>query len=153
MENNDHLAQLSRIAQTLNQETDAYTESLTQLEKKLRQMNLGVEAWVPLKESGMSGTPGRDSSLLTVLGYAKTSDGWGFALRDVRVERGYFEGDESCPWENHYNEGEPTLLLKSSRELRIHAAKRIGDLLLALQAASNEALKALQEAKKIAEQV
>jgi hypothetical protein len=116
-------------------------------------MNLGVEAWVPLKENSASGGPTRESSTTTMLGYAKTSDGWGLALTDVRTERGYFEGDESCPWENRYSEGEPKLLLKLSRELRILAAGRIGDLLISLLAAGNEAVKALQEAKKIAEQI
>src|ERR1700678_2920978 len=100
MEINYDLAELSRLAETLNKETDSYTQSLVQLEKKLSKMNLGVGAWVPLKECGTLGTPRRDSSLLTMLGYAKTSDGWSFALKDVRIERGYFEGDESCPWEN-----------------------------------------------------
>ena len=50
-------------------------------------------------------------------------------------------------------EGEPKLLLKSSRESRILAARRVGDLLVRLMAAGSEAVKALQEAKKIAEQV
>jgi hypothetical protein len=88
-----------------------------------------------------------------MLGYAKTSDGWSFALKDVRIERGYFEGDESCPWENHYDQGEPKPLLKSSRELRILAAGRIGDLLVSLLAAGNAAVKALREAKRVAEQI
>jgi hypothetical protein len=153
MEINNHVAQLSSLAETLNQETDTYTESLTQLEKKLRQMNLGVEAWVPLKENNRSGNPKRQSTMMTMLGYAKTSDGWGFALRDVRVECGFYQGDADCPWEDHYDEGEPKLLLKSSRELRILAARYIGDLLVALQAAGNESVKALQEAKKLAQQI
>ena len=152
MERENHLAQLAQLAQTLNEQTDAYTESLKQLESKLRQMNLGVEAWVPLKETRMSGTPDRDSSMRTLLGYAKTSEGWGFAVRDVRIERGFFEGDESCPWENGYSEGEPKLLMKSSRELRILAAGQIGELLTALKAVGDEAVKAVYEARLLTEQ-
>jgi hypothetical protein len=146
------LAELSHLARTLNEQTDAYTESLTKLEKKLREMNLGVEAWVPLKDTRMSGTPDRDTSIRTILGYAKTSDGWGFATQDLRLESGFFEGDESCPWTNEYEIDQPKLLLKGSRELRILAARRIGDLLNALKSAAEDAVKSLCEARLVTEQ-
>lgn len=143
------LSELSNLAKTLNQQTDAYTDSLAKLEKKLREMNLGVEAWVTLKETRMSGTPDRDTSIRTVFGYARTSDGWGFAVQEVRLEHGFFEGDESCPWTNVYDNDDPKLLLKSSRELRILAAGRIGDLLKALKSAAEEAIKSVYEARLI----
>jgi hypothetical protein len=144
METTNRLEQLSRLAQTLNKETDAYTESLAQLEGRLRQISLGVEAWVRLE------APNSDDKIVTMLGYAKTPEGWGFAIQDARVERGFFEGNQDCPWENHYNLGDPRLLLKSSRELRILAASRMEELLAALEASANNAVAALQKAQQLA---
>ena len=149
----NQLAELSRLAETLNKETDTYTDALAQLEKKLRKMNLGVEAWVCLKAVGTKGTPERGTSIDTMLGYAKTPDGWGFAVKDVRVENGLYEGYEDCPWENAYEQGEPKLLLKSSREVRMLAAQRIEYLLSELQTRMTEAIKSLQEARTLAERI
>src|SRR5260370_8156390 len=115
-------------------------------------MNLGVEAWVTLKETRMSGTPDRDSSTRTILGYAKTPDGWGFAVQDLRVESGFFEGDESCPWTNEYENEQPKLLLKASRELRILAAERIGDLLKALKSAAEPAIQSVHQPRLLTSQ-
>ena len=154
IDTSNQLAELSNLAQTLNKETDTYREALTQLESKLKKMNLGIETWVTLDETGMSGTPMRGTSMMTMLGFAKTfPDGWGIAVKEVRVERGFYEGDESCPWENHYEEDQPKLLLKSSRELRILASKRIEYLLNEMRDQAKAAIKSLQEARKVAEQV
>jgi hypothetical protein len=144
METTSRLEHLSRLAQTLNKETDAYTESLAQLEARLGQLSLGVEAWVKLE------APSSDDKIITTFGYAKTPEGWGFAIQETRVERGFFEGDRDCPWENHYNQGDPRLLLKSSRELRILAASRMEELLAALEASANQAVAALQRAQQLA---
>lgn len=152
IESSKQLTELSHLAEALNQETDAYSEALSQLEKKLRKMNLGIEAWVTLTQKGVSGSPGRDSSLRTMLGYAKTSDGWGFAVKDIRVESGFYENDESCPYENHYEQGDPKPLLKSSRELRTLAASRMAYLLNELRDQAATAIKALQEARDLADQ-
>lgn len=149
----NHLAQLSSLAAVLNQETDAYTKSLADLEKKLNRLNLGIEAWVVLTESSKSGTPNRDTTTRTILGYAKTEEGWGFALQEIRVERGYYQNDADCPWENQYEEAPPKLLLKSSRELRMRAAHRIEELLQALIARANDVIPTLQKAKELCESV
>ena len=148
-----NLAELSRLAEILNKETDTYTQSLTQLENKLNKLNLGIEAWVPLSESASSGSVDRQSQIRTLLGYAKTSEGWGFAIEDVRIERGYFEGDINCPWENHFEENPARLLLKSSRELRIKAASKIEELLEALKGRAEEVLPTLRQAIEVAKQI
>jgi hypothetical protein len=149
----NHLAELSSLAQVLNQETDAYTKSLTELEKKLNGFNLGIEAWVVLIESGKAGTPNRDTYSQTLLGYAKTEDGWGFAVKEKHVERGFFEGDPSCPYENEYDDGPAKLLLKSSRELRIRAAGRVEELLQALIARANQVIPTLKKAKELSQTI
>jgi hypothetical protein len=154
LETTNQLAELSHLAQTLNRETDTYTEALTQLESKLKKMNLGVEAWVTLDETGVSGTPMRGTYMRTMLGFAKTfPDGWGFAVKELRIEAGLYEGEESQPYENQYDEDQPKLLLKSSRELRIRASQRIGYLLNELRDQAQAAIKSLQEARKLAGQV
>jgi hypothetical protein len=154
IDTSSHLAELSNLAQTLNKETDSYTAALTHLENKLRKMNLGVEGWVTVDETDFSGTPMRSSTMRTMLGFAKTvPDGWGIAVKEVRVERGFYEGDESCPWEMSYEEDQPKALLKSSRELRILASRRIEALLSELRDQARAAIKSLQEARKVAEQI
>ncbi|SRR6266478_683742 len=148
-----HLAELSSLAQVLNQETDAYTKSLSELEKTLNGFNLGIEMWVLLTESGVSGTPNRDTYTQTLLGYAKTEEGWGFAVKEKRIERGFFENDTSCPYTNEYEQGAAKLLLKSSRELRIRAAGRIEELLQALVARATQVIPTLKKAKELSQTV
>src|SRR5258708_2986388 len=99
----EQIAQLSSLAAVLNQETDSYTQSLTELEKKLNGLNLGIEAWVVLGESQLQGDVNRDSHTRTLLGYGKTDEGWGFVVKEKRVERGYWQNDLDCPWENEYD--------------------------------------------------
>ncbi len=150
----EDLSELARLAESLNEETDSFTESLSQLEKQLRQLNLGIECWVPLLELARSGSPaGRETYIRTLLGYAKTEEGWGFVTKEVRVERGYYQGDLDCPYENEYDEGQPKPLLKSSRQLRLQAARRLGELLEALKSTGESFLSSIQEAKKLAKQV
>lgn len=146
------LAELSYLAETLNQETDVYTQSLADLERKLVRMNLGIETWVVLEEIRTSGTPKRDTCTRTLLGFAKTGEGWGFAVQDVRIERGFFQGDSDCPYENQYEDAPPKLLLKSSRDLRIKAASRIEYLLDALKRNAEQTIPALREAREVAQQ-
>jgi hypothetical protein len=149
----NHLSQLSSLAQVLNQETDSYTKSLTELEKKINALNLGIETWVLLIESGESGNSNRGIYRQTLLGYAKTDEGWGFAVQERRVERGFFENDSSCPYENEYDEGPAKLLLKSSRDLRIRAARKIEDLLQGLIAKANDVIPTLKKAKELSQTI
>ena len=145
------LEELSRLAETINQETDSYTQSLAELEKKLVCMNLGIEAWVPLNpEVATSGIPERNTRIRTILGFAKTTEGWGFAVQDVRIDRGFLDGDPNCPYENRFEDSPPKLLLKSSRELRILAAGRIEEVLDALKLEAEETISALKKAAGLA---
>lgn len=149
----DDVSELARLAEALNEETDSFTESLSRLERQLRQLNLGIECWVPMLEVARSGSPaGRETYIRTLLGYAKTEEGWGFAIKEVRVERGYYQADLDCPYENEYDEGQPKPLLKSSRQLRLQAARRLGELLDALKNTGESFLSSIQEARKLTKQ-
>lgn len=151
VDTNNQLQELSNLARTLNTETDTYIEALTQLENKLKRMNLGVEAWVFLDETNESGNLKHGSSVRTYLGFAKTSpDGWGFAVKKLRIEREVHNGEE---YEEAFQHEEAKLLLKSSRELRILAAQCIEALLRELRKRADEAIGALQRAQKISAQV
>src|SRR5438445_1828359 len=109
------IAELSHLAATLNKATDTYTEALSQLEKKLKSLNLGIEAWVTLDETCISGSTTCSTSVRTMLGYAKTvPNGWGFVVQKVRVERGLLEGDPCLPWQQPFEEEQPRMLLQSS---------------------------------------
>jgi len=149
----DTFIELTALASVLNEESNAYTQSLVSLQAKINKLNLGIEAWVTLSEGEKTGEPGRDTTIRTLFGYARTSDGWGFATKRVRIERGFFEGDHQCPWENHYDEEAPKLLLKSSRELRIQAAEHIESLLEALKDRAEEVLPTLEKAQQLAKEL
>ncbi len=142
----DTLTSLSHLAQKLNQTTDSYTRSLTEVEKQLREMNIGVETWLGISETAKSGTPDRETSLRKMLGYAKLADGWSLAVKTVRVERGYLQNDRECPWENVYEEDPPKPLLKASRDLRIEAAGHVAELLGALETRAVELIQSVERA-------
>ena len=149
----NHLSQLSSLAQALNQETDSYTKSLIELQKRLNKFNLGIEVWVGLLESGQAGTPNQGTYSQTLLGYAKVDKGWGLAIKEKRIERVFVDGDSSCPYENDYDEGPAKLLLECSRELRILAAGRMERLLEALITAANDVIPTLRKARELAQSI
>ena len=140
-------ASLSRLADKLNQTTDAYTQSLVAVEKNLREMNLGVETWVEIDEAAKSGGPDRETSLRKLLGYAKANEGWSLVIKTVRVERSCRENDPEGPWENIYEEDPPKPLLKASRELRIEAAAHVPRLLEALQTRVVTLIESIEDAR------
>jgi hypothetical protein len=142
----DKLAVLSHLSESLNSVTDTYTKSLAEMQATLRKMNLGIKAWVPLSEVSKSGEPMRNKSIWLELGYAKTREGWGFAVRKVRRERGYYEGELDCPWTDEYIEEDPTPLLKESREVRLEASEQVERLLDELQRRGKELLESVAKA-------
>ncbi len=140
------LVSLSRLAEKLNQTTDSYTQSLTAVEKQLREMNLGVEIWLEVAETAKSGSPDRETSLRKLLGYARLTDGWSLAVKNLRVERGYLQNDSERPWENIYDEDPPKSLLKASRDLRIAAAEHVPRLLETLETRVMELIQSVEQA-------
>jgi hypothetical protein len=140
------LVSLSHLAQKLNPTTDSYTRSLSQVEKQLRDINIGVETWLGISETAKSGSPDRETSLRKMLGYAKLAEGWSLAVKTVRVERGYLQNDRECPWENVYEEDPPKPLLKASRDLRIEAAGHVAALLQTLETRAVELIQSVEEA-------
>jgi rubrerythrin len=140
------LVSLSRLAEKLNQTTDAYTQSLTALEKQLREMNIGIEIWLEINETAKSGSPSRETSLRKLLGYARLTEGWSLAVKTVRVERGYMADDAQTPWENVYEEEAAKALLKASREQRIEAAEHVPKLLEQLEARMTELIRSVEQA-------
>jgi hypothetical protein len=138
---------LSRLAQKLNQTTDSYTQSLTDVEKQLREMNIGVEAWIEISETVKSGTPDRETSLRKMLGYSRVTDGWSLAVKTVRVERGCQENDPNNLWENIYEEEAPKPLLKASRDVRIEAAEHVPVLLAAIEGRVAQLIQSVEEAE------
>lgn len=141
------LASLSRLAEKLNQTTDSYTRSLIDVEKQLRDMNIGVETWLTISETAKSGSPDRETSSRKMLGYAKLSDGWSLAVKTLRIERGQMPNDRETHWENIYEDESPRPLLKSSREWRIEAAAHVPALLNAIETHATELVLSLEKAE------
>jgi hypothetical protein len=144
--------ELSRLAEKLNQESDAFTTRLASLNEKLNKLNLGVEVWLersPLSDQLTAGNPMRDTNEQTLLGFAKTPDGWGLAVKDVRIERGYYENDLDCPWNCTYEVSQPKLLLKSSRQLRLKAASALPLLLEDIKEKAEQVLAQIEKARHL----
>ena len=102
------------------------------MDVSLSRLNLGVEAWVPIKggwEDHESGAFKRH-----FIGYAKLDSTWGIALRITEGNENYPEGENTDSW----------LFNDAPRGLRVDAIENLPDLLDRLTK------KAESTAKKIA---
>jgi hypothetical protein len=156
------LKDLSTLSEHLNTVTDELNTALKDVETRLNKLSLGVEAWVTKKplqeechESGTNthGEPTRGRTA-TELGYAKLSDGWALAVRNVWYGQ-LLEPTGTGSWE-WYDTGEQSVygakpLLRASRSLRAAAVDRIPDLIDALHQAGTKMAEAVEKARKISD--
>jgi hypothetical protein len=119
---------LEAKAARLNAASDKANQILTNVERQLVDLNLGVEVWFdhPIHSTDLEGDVGATSTskrVVQLLGFAKVLGKWSLAVKPMRLESGFFEGDMGCPFENRYSDGSPTFLLKASRSLRFAAVE------------------------------
>src|SRR5690348_16033668 len=95
------LSRLSGTASRLNEASNSVNKILTDVEHRLIQANVGLEVW--LDQAISSSDPWRVSGekrwKSQFLGFAKVNGAWCLALKPVEFSTGFFEGDESCPYE------------------------------------------------------
>jgi len=152
------LKELKSISKALNDSSDSLTSTLTEINDEINKLNLGIEVW--LERSPLF--PGRrkvpeDSSTpyantveegALILGYARTPEGWGLAVKEVDFQEGGYEGDSKSPLrEPHEKKVVP--LLKTTRTVRAAAIRLIPSVLKALKKEGNRLLKEIQQRQNI----
>ena len=133
--------QLSASAAFLNEVSDELRESISDLEKALETLNLGVSAWVQI-------TGGHDESgryyWSRGLGYTQVDKKWGIALRRVRGDESFPEDEDTEIWQ--FND--------APRWMRVEGVGKIPELVEALNKQAEDTAKKIKnkntEAKALA---
>jgi len=121
--------QLSATASSLNQASDRLGTHVSELESALKDLNLGVEAWVRVEKE----IDDHGNFTSRSVGYAKLSKGWCIALRSV-------DGNDNGP---EYSETEVWPFSEGPRWFRIKAVDQLPALLDELNAKAQELSKHL----------
>src|SRR5579863_6634773 len=130
----DTIRELSDLSRQLNSDSDAVNSTIGTINKKLRSLNLGIEAWFnsPLLDP-LPGDESRDS-IGPFLGYCSVEDEWQLAVREKPID---WHGDLLR-----------SPLLKASREVRIAALQYIPAVVDQLKSEAQRVLRAIRDAKQ-----
>lgn len=167
------LDDLANLAKTLNKQSDQINTILSDFERKLDKMNLGIEVWLGLSALTRSGSsftinqavvlaekPNGEVTEYRVLGYGrvfgpgpgpapsrKTEQGPRYGLV-VRTEhwRGLHDESED-PFEMVWV-SPPSRLLQASRELRVKALDMLDQLLEELENETQRVLSSIDKGRK-----
>lgn len=128
-----NLSELSSLSRTLNEKSNRLNELLRDIEKKFVEMNLGVEAWVTIKDQPYieeNDDSPSNWSVETQIGFAD----WN-GIHKLLVRRVHFQeiSDNygNAEWKERSQDGcQP--LLQASRAIRLEAMARLDNLLDAL---------------------
>ena len=145
---NSLFSSLETQANQLNSVAESANQALEAAQNRLVNLNIGFEFWhpKPLERSDLTGsTKAHDTSteILSLLGFAKVEGKWCLALKKVRHESGFFEGDMNSPYTNEYLETQPVPLLSQSRNLRLAALNLLPEFLEQLSEQVSNLLKDL----------
>lgn len=127
------LSELSEVAATLNRESDSLNALIERFQHILRQLNVGLEVWLvnPIRRDS------RPSGVVeTYLGFAKGGDNW-----ELRIRHSTYCGDEGLTEDE-------CALLDASRADRIAALEAFPSILVVLKEKAEEAVQAIQDAKR-----
>lgn len=128
-------SRLQSLSESLNKESDSLNESIKAFEAKLASLRLGVTAWVspPLQTEVIDEQHGIEST--TSLGYSKATGNWCLTVAyeiDINPESAQF-----------------TPLSQAARDIRMKAVRQLPKLLKAIEVAAAEAVKEVEEVRKI----
>lgn len=118
---------LEDSANSLNSFSDECNQLIEKVEKRLISLNIGLEFWYEdesIYRGDLTGNAGRNTistHIVKQLGFCRINGSWALAVKTVRCESGFYQGDLGCPFENRYKEEEPIRLSGVSRELRINS--------------------------------
>jgi len=153
------LKELKSISEALNDSSDSLNSTLTEINNEINKLNLGIEVWLersPLilvngKEAPENPPTPNDNTVgegALILGYARTSEGWGLAVKEVKFQEGFY-GRDSKFLLRETHEKKVVSLLKTPRPVRAAAIRLIPFLLKALKKEGYRLLKDVQKAQKI----
>src|SRR6266508_324953 len=149
------LADLSQAAETLNRESNTINQLIKRFEERLRQTNVGLQVWCPRAlateptDISTDEETYEEGSLETYLGWAKGWKEWELTLCK-QVYRRLPDRPDGQEWEFVRTDLGGTLR-EAPRELRIAALKHFPDLLQALTREAEQAVQAIEDAKRFAE--
>lgn len=146
-----NLSELSSLSKTLNEESNRVNALLLDIEKKLIEMNLGVEAWATIKEQPYTeGEPGCDDythwSADTQIGFSDWHGEWKLTVRTVHFEE-IQDNYGSKEWRER-NEGRRQPLLQASRDIRLKAMASLEALFDELVAEAKRVLSGIEKGKQ-----
>lgn len=125
--------ELKAAAQRLNRVSDVLAKSVVDLDAQLKELHLGIPAWVLLEHVTNKGT---GDSRRHELGYAKVGGKWGVAIKTTSMNLN--ESADSM-------QDERWLFADSPRQLRMLAIGRLPLLLEALTKAADELTAEIQK--------
>ena len=130
----DVFKSLEQEAARLNEASQRINDALRAVEQRLTALNLGIEVWHPspiLREEAVGNIAPYEttSQVVHVLGFARVGSKWGLAVKQMRIVRGFYQGDMNAQYENPFLHEDAELVLQLSREIRIAALGAIPDLL------------------------
>lgn len=144
------LSKLSSAAAQLNQESEALNEILRSVESQIVESQVGLEVWLNgcIASQDGEGRGGTRTWTSQFIGFARVDDDWCLAVKTVRYESGFFEGDTSAPYQDQSAVGKPSRLDQSSRQLRIAALSQLPELLEAIAEEAVRSANVISAAKK-----
>src|SRR5215510_8635709 len=154
----NQFAALSDVAKRLNAQSDTVNQLIEQFQDKLRGLNVGLEAWVPLRtEPGSEDVPGpgprgsrqpERATPVTVeisLGHARGDDGWGLYVKRIAYKA---QMSNMFPPASVVSVSKWIKLVDASRATRVEALGAFPKLLEALKTAAESAVQTIENAKK-----
>jgi hypothetical protein len=139
------LSELASIAEELNRASDAFTKELATIEAELEKLNLGLEVMLPrplmsgdweLEREDDGSETGKKIRLIDHICYGRYGPRWRLLVRMYKEYEDEAAEDELM---------DTTPLVQASRDLRIAAAERIGDLLELITSEAEESVDSLNK--------
>lgn len=143
-----NLSELSTLSKTLNEESNRVNELLSDVEKRLLEMNLGVEAWVVIKEERYTEGQDEDTSnwiAETQIGLANWHGQPKLMVRRVHSQQTSEYGESSYE-ERTQDSYQP--LLQASRAIRLKAMASLEELLDAILEEAKQVLAGINKGKQ-----
>jgi hypothetical protein len=125
--------ELTSVANTLNQVSDALGKAISEIDEGLKKLNLGITTWVRVSFKG-GDEEGDCYYYVEELGYAKADGKWGIALKTT----------EGLDMSGDVPDVETFLFNEAPRSLRLKAIEKIPALLKALSDESAKVTKELE---------
>lgn len=140
-------SRLEGLSAQINQASDSLSTTLAQIEIKLQDLRLGVEAWVHIETTRLCDDVGNDDgATLVFLGYGKYNGQWQLLIKsqtDNPDEDGALTRIE----------GPPVPLRQQPRETRVKAIQHLPALLEILAKNAEATLQMIESQKAVAQAV